>query len=218
MSTRHRPTFTRRTFLESSVVAAGVLMLGVEVASSDGANATDARFAPDAFIRIDSRGRVTLIMPQTEMGQGVYTGIAMILAEELDAAYDQIVLEAAPPNEKLYANPVLTIQATGGSTSIRAFWAPLRHTAACARLMLVQAAAKQWKVDPGTLSTARGEVIDVASGRRIGYGSLVSASWHALVLRCSDASACDAAIDRLRQARSSFEAIELEGRKRGAVM
>jgi isoquinoline 1-oxidoreductase beta subunit len=71
----NRSTFTRRTFLESSAVAAGVLMLGVELASGDVANAADARFAPDAFIRIDSRGRVTLIMPQTEMGQGSTPGL-----------------------------------------------------------------------------------------------------------------------------------------------
>jgi isoquinoline 1-oxidoreductase beta subunit len=72
-------------------------------------------------------------MPQTEMGQGIFTAVAMILAEELDAAFDQVSLEAAPPNDKLYANPVFGIQVTGNSNSVRAFWLPLRKAAAGAR-------------------------------------------------------------------------------------
>src|SRR4029077_529906 len=83
---------------------------------------TDGKFAPNAFIRIDPAGKTTLVMPQVEMGQGVYTSVAMILAEELDADYQQIVLEHAPPNDKLYGNPSFGIQVTGNSNSIRAFW------------------------------------------------------------------------------------------------
>src|ERR1700710_2004021 len=98
---------------------------------------TTGRFAPNAFIRIDGTGTTTLVMPQVEMGQGVYTAVAMILAEELDADISKIVLEHAPPNEKLYANPAFGIQATGGSTSLRAFWMPLRTAGATARAMLV---------------------------------------------------------------------------------
>jgi len=85
-------------------------------------DSTERKFAPNAFIRIDQMGRITLVMPQVEMGQGIYTGVAMILAEELDADLKQVVLQHAPPDEKLYVNPLLGIQATGGSTSIRAFW------------------------------------------------------------------------------------------------
>src|SRR5881227_2862727 len=103
---------------------------------------TDGKFAPNAFIRIDPAGRTTLVMPQVEMGQGVYTSVAMILAEELDADYQQVVLEHAPPNDKLYGNPVFGIQVTGNSNSIRAFWKPLREAAAAARAMLIQAAAQ----------------------------------------------------------------------------
>ena len=84
------------------------------------------KFAPNAFIRIDHTGKTTLVMPQVEMGQGVYTALAMILCDELDGDYAQIVLEHAPPNDKLYANPMLGLQATGNSNSIRAFWKPLR--------------------------------------------------------------------------------------------
>jgi len=97
-------------------------------------NPKSRRFAPNAFIRIDAHGKVTLIMPQVEMGQGIYTAVAMILAEELDAAFDQVTLEAAPPSDKLYGNPTFGIQVTGNSNSVRAFWLPLRKArAGCAR-------------------------------------------------------------------------------------
>ncbi len=99
------------------------------------------QFAPNAFIRIDHAGKTTLVMPQVEMGQGVYTAVAMILADELDADYAQVVLEHAPPDDKLYGNPIFGIQVTGNSNSIRAFWKPLRNAGAAARAMLVQAAA-----------------------------------------------------------------------------
>jgi isoquinoline 1-oxidoreductase subunit beta len=134
------------------------------------------KFAPNAFIRIDPQGVTTLVMPQTEMGQGIYTAVAMILAEELDADYAAIVLEHAPANEKLYANPAFGVQATGGSTSVRAFWKPLRAAGATARAMLVQAAAKQWQVDPSSCTTANGEVIHAESGRKLGYGALADAA------------------------------------------
>ncbi|MGA7803236.1 molybdopterin cofactor-binding domain-containing protein, partial [Bradyrhizobium sp.] len=111
-------------------------------------DATDQKFAPNAFIRISEVGEITLVMPQVEMGQGIYTGIATILAEELDADLSQVLLEHAPPDEKLYANPLLGLQATGGSTSVRAFWTPLRKAGATARAILIKAAADQWQVAP----------------------------------------------------------------------
>jgi isoquinoline 1-oxidoreductase beta subunit len=137
---------------------------------------TDGRFAPNAFIRIDPAGKTTLVMPQVEMGQGIYTAVAMILAEELDADYSSIVLEHAPANEKLYANPAFGIQATGGSTSLRAFWKPLRAAGATARAMLVQAAAQQWQVEPASCSASNGEVTHTASGRKLSYGALAAAA------------------------------------------
>ena len=76
---------------------------------------TAGKFAPNAFIRIDRSGKTTLVMPQVEMGQGVYTSIPMILAEELDADFSQVMLEHAPPSDKLYGNPLFGIQATGNS-------------------------------------------------------------------------------------------------------
>jgi len=137
---------------------------------------TTGKFAPNAFIRIDTAGHTTLVMPQVEMGQGIYTGVAMILAEELDADFSSVVLEHAPANQKLYANPAFGIQATGGSTSVRAFWKPLREAGASARAMLVQAAAQQWQVDPASCTTSKGEVTHRESGRKLSYGALAAAA------------------------------------------
>src|SRR5580693_2076513 len=137
---------------------------------------TDGRFAPNAFIRIDETGKTTLVMPQVEMGQGVYTSIPMILAEELDADFSQVVLEHAPPSDKLYGNPMFGIQATGNSNSVRAWWKPLRTAGASARAMLVQAAAQQWQVDPASCTTANSEVMHKDSGRKLSYGALALAA------------------------------------------
>src|SRR4030088_1597171 len=137
---------------------------------------TEGKFAPNAFIRIDRAGKTTLVMPQVEMGQGIYTAIAMVLAEELDADFSSIVLEHAPANEKLYANPAFGIQATGGSTSLRAFWKPLRAAGASARAMLVQAAAQQWHVEPANCTTSNGEVTHAPSGRKLSYGALAASA------------------------------------------
>jgi isoquinoline 1-oxidoreductase subunit beta len=137
---------------------------------------TDGKFAPNAFIRIDHAGQTTLVMPQVEMGQGVYTAVAMILAEELDADYSKVALEHAPPNDKLYSNPIFGIQVTGNSNSIRAFWKPLRQAGAAARVMLVQAAALQWQVDPASCSASNGVVTHAATGRTLAYGNLADAA------------------------------------------
>src|ERR1700722_10572709 len=137
---------------------------------------TAGKFAPNAFIRIDNSGKTTLVMPQVEMGQGVYTSISMILAEELDADFSQVTLDHAPPSDKLYGNPMFGIQATGNSNSIRAWWKPLRTASAAARLMLIEAAARQWKVDPASCTTADSEVMHKDSGRKLSYGALALAA------------------------------------------
>jgi isoquinoline 1-oxidoreductase subunit beta len=137
---------------------------------------TTGKFAPNAFIRIDSAGKTTLVMPQVEMGQGIYTAVAMILAEELDADFSSIVLEHAPANEKLYANPAFGIQATGGSTSLRVFWKPLRDAGAGARAMLVRAAAQQWQVEAASCMTSNGVVMHTESGRKLSYGALAASA------------------------------------------
>ncbi len=164
---------TRRGFLQAGLAVGGALVVAFQLPSAHGAQAGKSVFAPNAFIRIDAHGKVTLIMPQVEMGQGIYTAVAMILAEELDAAFDQVALEAAPPSDKLYGNPVFGIQVTGNSNSVRAFWLPLRKAAAGARAILVQAASQQWKVEPAGIRTEKGEAIHEASGRRVAYAALI---------------------------------------------
>jgi isoquinoline 1-oxidoreductase subunit beta len=171
---------SRRTFLKTGLAAGFMLAFHLPVHAGNepeqAQDTTAGQFAPNAFIRIDHTGKITLVMPQVEMGQGVYTAIPMILAEELDADFGKVEYEHAPPNEKLYANPLLGIQATGNSNSIRAFWKPLRQAGAAARAMLVQAAAQQWRVGPASCTAANSVVTHVASGRSLSYGDLVDAA------------------------------------------
>src|ERR1700688_1937687 len=168
--------FSRRSVLTGGL--AGVCLLAFHLpvrAVNEPVQPPDditGKFAPNAFIRIDSAGKTTLVMPQVEMGQGIYTAVAMILAEELDADFAQVTLEHAPPNDKLYGNPTFGLQVTGNSNSIRAWWLSLRKAAAGARAMLVQAAAQQWQVEPASCTTANGEVIHRESGRKLSYGAL----------------------------------------------
>ena len=133
-------------------------------------------FAPNAFIRIDADGGVRLVMPNVEMGQGIYTGACMMLAEELDVGMDQVRVEHAPPNEELYAMPLLGGQITGGSTSTRGHWQVLREAGAVARALLVAAAAARWRVDASGCSVARGVVTHAATRRSAGFGSLAAAA------------------------------------------
>jgi len=133
-------------------------------------------FAPNAFLRFDQSGPVRLVMPNVEMGQGIYTTEAMLLAEELDLGLDQIVVEHSPPSNELYATELLGEQATGGSTSVRSNAQALREAAAVARAMLVGAAAQQWSVDPASCTVARGVVHHAASNRSAAYGDLAAAA------------------------------------------
>jgi isoquinoline 1-oxidoreductase subunit beta len=133
-------------------------------------------FAPNAFIRISTDGAIRLVMPNVEMGQAIYTGTCMLLAEELGVGMDQIQVEHSPPSDELYGNPLIGGQITGGSTSTRGTWGPLREAAAIARSLLVGAAAMQWRVDPATCTTERGLVRHKATGQSLSFGSLASAA------------------------------------------
>jgi isoquinoline 1-oxidoreductase beta subunit len=172
--------FTRRGLLKGGLAAGFVFAFHLPLRAANepeqAPDTTAGQFAPNAFIRIDHSGKTTLVMPQVEMGQGVYTAIAMILAEELDADFSKVALVHAPPNDKLYGNPIFGIQVTGNSNSIRAFWKPLRIAGAAARAMLVQAAAAQWQVEPASCAAANGVVSHAASGRTLGYGDLADAA------------------------------------------
>lgn len=167
---------SRRNFLRAGL--AGGLLLGVQFASGKVALAQEetapGAFAPDAFIRVPASGPVTLIMPQVEMGQGIYTALTMLIAEEMDLDLAQITLEAAPASDALYGNPIFRIQVTGGSTSVRGFWMPLRTAGATARAMLVEAAAAKWRVPAAECRTASGTIFHDSSQRSASYGSLAA--------------------------------------------
>jgi isoquinoline 1-oxidoreductase beta subunit len=165
---------SRRTFLQVGAAAGGGLLLSLNLPFANGEAATADSFAPNAFIRIGGDGQIVLIMPYVEMGQGTYTSIPMLIAEELEVELKQVQLEHAPPNEKLYVNPLLGVQATGNSNAIRGSWQPLRQAGATARTMLVTAAAKRWNVDPASCRAQNGEVLHTPSGRKITYGDLAA--------------------------------------------
>src|SRR5438128_6586323 len=169
------PNLSRRQFLSASAALGGGMLLGFTAGRSISVAGAAEKvvsepFTPNAFIRIDPNGQVTLIMPYVEMGQGTYTSIPMLIAEELEVDLKQVHLEHAPPNEKLYANPLLGVQATGNSNAIRGAWQPLRQAGATARVMLVSAAAKRWNDDLASCRARSGEVRHVPSGKRLKYG------------------------------------------------
>jgi isoquinoline 1-oxidoreductase subunit beta len=168
---------SRRRFLQAGAAAGGGLMLSLSLPFADGnveAAGADG-FTPNAFVRIQRDGQIVLTMPYVEMGQGTYTSIPMLIAEELEVDLKQVRLEHAPPNEKLYGNPLLGgIQATGNSNAVRASWQPLRQAGAIARTMLVSAAAKRWNVDPASCRAQSGEVLHPPTRRRAKYGALAA--------------------------------------------
>ncbi len=175
---RSRPQApTRRFILQAGAAAGGGLLLSLSlpfVASKTEAAPLLTSFAPNAFIRIQNDGQITLTMPYVEMGQGTYTSIPMLIAEELEVELGQVRLEHAPPDEKHYANPLLGVQATGNSNAIRGAWKPMRQAGATARTMLVAAAANRWNVEPTACRAQSGAVIHTATGRRLAYGDLVA--------------------------------------------
>jgi isoquinoline 1-oxidoreductase beta subunit len=167
---------SRRHFVKVGAAAGGGMVVGLSLpfVDSDAQPAGAGSFVPNAFVRIAGDGKVTMTMPYVEMGQATYTSIPMLIAEELEVDLKQVQLEHAPPNAKLYGNPVLGgEQVTGNSSAIRAAWQPLRHAGAVARTMLVAAAAKRWNVDPATCRAQAGEVLH-PSGKKLKYGELAA--------------------------------------------
>src|SRR5262245_29430183 len=129
---------SRRRFLRVGTAALGGLLLSLRLPSGDGeaaAETTSDVFHPNAWIAIGRDGRVTLTMQQVEMGQGTYTAMPMLIAEELEVELAQVRLEHAPADDRLYSNSLIGFQATGGSTSVEATWEPLRRAGATARIM-----------------------------------------------------------------------------------
>ncbi|HEV8363093.1 MAG TPA: molybdopterin cofactor-binding domain-containing protein, partial [Gemmatimonadaceae bacterium] len=160
---------SRRDFVRYGALSGSALILGIR---RNGEAVTvykvPARFSPNAWIAIDERGRTVLAIGKQEMGQGVRTSLAMILADELDADWSAIELVQASPG------PSFTRLNTGGSWSIGGSWRPLREAGAAARAMLIAAAAAKWGVDATACSSENGSVLHNASGRRLRYGQLVA--------------------------------------------
>jgi isoquinoline 1-oxidoreductase beta subunit len=165
----------RRDFLKTSAVGGTALVIGLYLpnkfeALAAGPPAESA--ALNAWVRIAHDDTVTLVIDKSEMGQGVITSLAMLLAEELEFDWKKVKTEfapAAPP----YFNPLFGVQGTGGSTSIRASWEPLTKAGAAAREMLIAAAAQQWYVEPSACHAENGAVVHNATNKRLGYGALV---------------------------------------------
>ncbi len=164
---------SRRQFLKTSALAGGGLLLGFHIPAFGklaGNAATD--FIPNAFLRIGTDGIITVIVNHSEMGQGSYTALPMMLADELDADWGNVRFESAPV-EAVYNHPAFGMMATGGSTSTWVEWDRFRKAGATARYMLIEAAAQTWNVDASTCKTENGYVIHTATGKKLSYGELV---------------------------------------------
>ncbi|HZY99537.1 MAG TPA: molybdopterin cofactor-binding domain-containing protein, partial [Candidatus Baltobacteraceae bacterium] len=171
---------SRSDFVRLTASFAGSLVL---VAGADGCSkppqsqqglSTNGSFSPNVWLSVKPDNTITFVINRSEMGQGVMTGLPTLLAEELDVPLSKVTIEVAQP-EASYLYPGQKEMITGGSTSMRDSWLPLRQAGSTARAMLVQAAAKQWNVDPSTLTTNAGTVVG-ASGRSATYGSLATAA------------------------------------------
>ncbi|MBL8183008.1 MAG: xanthine dehydrogenase family protein molybdopterin-binding subunit [Blastocatellia bacterium] len=174
--------FDRRSFLKATLVAGGALVFGISMPTLTRAEEKlgipvepAADFHPNAFIKIAPDGKVTVVVGQAEMGQGVLTSLPMIVADELEVDWKNVTFEHGPPGKE-FINPALGGQITGGSASIRGLIGPLRKSAASAREMLVAAAAQQWNVPAAECRALNGEVFHPTSRRTAKYGTLLAAA------------------------------------------
>jgi isoquinoline 1-oxidoreductase beta subunit len=180
--TIHDKTLSRRSILKGTAGLVVAFYLPREAKAQSGATAAftptaDGTFAPNAFIRVGTDNTVTVISKHIEMGQGPYTGLTTIVAEELDADWSQMRAEGAPADNKLYNNLAFgPIQGTGGSSAIANSFEQLRKAGASARAMLVQAAADQWKVAPSEITVAKGVIRHAASNRQAAFGEFAQAA------------------------------------------
>jgi isoquinoline 1-oxidoreductase beta subunit len=165
---------SRRDFIRTGLVFGSGLVLACHftIPEPDRVQSPPAAFAPNAFLRVDVDGSVTIVVNHSEMGQGVYTSLPMIVAEELDCDWQTVRVEAAPV-AAVYNHTLFGSMVTGGSTSVRTEWERLAQAGAAARDMLRRAAALTWKADPEACNTEKGQVVH-PDGRRLTYGQLAS--------------------------------------------
>ncbi|UCF55924.1 MAG: xanthine dehydrogenase family protein molybdopterin-binding subunit, partial [Deltaproteobacteria bacterium] len=171
-------TITRREFLKQSLSGTGLILAvsinpfairstSAEVMKKEPSNA----FMPSAWLQITPDNMVTVMVNRSEMGQGIYTSFPMIVAEELEADWEQVRFESAPARDE-YKDPVWFEQVTAGSTSIRHMFEPLRKAGAAAREMLATAAAETWKVPVNECEASQGKIRHIKSNRSLTYGEL----------------------------------------------
>jgi len=161
----------RRAFLETAGTVGAGLVIGFRIPTRG--EQEPAPFAPNAWLRIGPDDSVLVIVDRSEMGQGVATSLPMLLAEELEADWTKVQIDFAPA-DKAYINPLFGLQGTGGSSSVRAAWTPLRKAGAAAREVLITAAAQRWAVKREECHAERGAVVHAKSKRRLRYGQLVA--------------------------------------------
>ncbi len=173
----------RRSFLKVTLLTGGAVVFGLNLPLRSraeerfnipaGSSEPVADFQPNAFIKIAPDGKVTVTVGQSEMGQGVLTSLPMIVADELEVEWDVVEYEQGPAGQA-YANPAFKTQMTGGSSSVKVFFMPLRKSAAMVREMLVMAAAQQWGVSPDTCKAINGTVVHTSTKRTVKYGDLLA--------------------------------------------
>jgi isoquinoline 1-oxidoreductase beta subunit len=180
-----RPALGRRFFLQATLSAGAVFAVGCGAGEvpppavptpttqpvTKPPETPQRPFVPNAWVRIAPDGAVTVLVDKAEMGQGIETSLPMLVADELDADWSKVHIEFAPVAPE-YRNPVFGSQGTGGSTTIRGSFLPMRAAGAAAREMLVAAAAAMWGVEPASCRTENGEVLHPSSSRRAPYGTL----------------------------------------------
>jgi len=189
MSNRSRVTLSRREFIKAGLASGAGLTLGLYVPQSRGRMTgagpgkagsdpvADPDFAPNAFVRIGTDDTVTVVVKHLEMGQGTYTGLPTLAAEELDAAWSQVQPVGAPADADRYANLLWgDLQGTGGSTAIANSYQQMRKAGAAAREMLVAAGAQRWQVPAAEIRVREGVVSHEPSGRRASFGELAEAA------------------------------------------
>ena len=166
---------SRRGFLKAGATVSGGLLFGLVVPSHKmDAQAAGTLYTPNAWVHIADNNEITLISHQSEMGQGVYTALPMLIAEELNVDIRKVKVAIAPPGAA-YVNALLGAQITGGSASVRGAWEKLRIGGAQVREMLISAAAAKWNVDRASLKAENGMVTG-PNGKKASYGQLAEAA------------------------------------------
>ncbi len=172
-----KDSMTRRSFLKGSLavsgltIAACVTPFGIKLINAADMSGEPSEFTPSAFYQITPDNVVKIFVPNSEMGQGVKTALPMIIADELEADWGQLKILQAPAGEAFY-NPILHNQLTVASASVRGFYAPMRKAGAAGRAVLLEAAAREWKIPVSRCRAEKGMVINLNSGKKLSYGKL----------------------------------------------